>query len=440
MTDDRFVRELGAAMADLAAPHVPDYFDDVLATTAHRRQRSPWTFPERWLPMDITTTRVPTSAVPWRQLGLLALIVVVVAATLAIYVGTQQQRLPAPFGLAANGNIAASVDGDIHLIDPLTGRSTPIVSGPEQDTRVSVSPTGLHVVFERGQTSSDGASYELMVAGIDGAAPHAITPGRPDGYESFAWSPDGRSVLVELPRPDGIWLYDALGDAEPRRIVATGTLYEQPFRPPDGAAILIHRPYAAMRRLLMVDLATGQETTLAEGGIGSTDLIDARWSPDGSAIVYHAAPSGDRDSQRLFIVNADGTDTRQITDADGIWWDIDPTWSPTGDRIAFDRYERVGPDWLVRKLAIVDVATGTVREVGPVALDARRAAPSPADPGNPGEGFWFEWSPDGTTLVGVPTEAEAHPLLIDVATGTWRNLDPVVSPDFVSQSWQRVAP
>ena len=33
----------------------PDYIDDVLATTAQRRQRPAWTFPERWLPMDITT-------------------------------------------------------------------------------------------------------------------------------------------------------------------------------------------------------------------------------------------------------------------------------------------------------------------------------------------------------------------------------------------------
>jgi dipeptidyl aminopeptidase/acylaminoacyl peptidase len=437
MTDDRFVRELGAAMSDLAVPRVPEYFDDVLATTAQRRQRAPWTFPERWLPMDLTTPAVSAARLPWRQLGVLALVAVVIAATLAIYVGTRQERLPPPFGPAANGLIAASVGGDIHLIDPLTGRSTPIVEGPEQDGRVAVSPTGEHVVFEREQLGDDGATYELVVTGIDGSEPRAITVGRADGYESFAWSPDGRSILVHLPPPDGIWLYDALGDAEPRQVVATGSLYEHPFRPPDGSAILIHRPYAAVRQLLMVDLGTGQETVLVEGSAIGDDLMDARWSPDGSAVVYHAPPSGDWASQRLFIVAADGTGRRQLTDAPGVWWDIDPTWSPTGDRIAFDRYERVGPDWLVRQLAIVDVATGSVREVGPIPIEARRAAPNPADPGNPGEGFWFEWSPDGTALLAVPGEADAHPVLIDVATGAWRTLDPVIAPDFVFQAWQR---
>ena len=122
----------------------------------------------------------------------------------------------------------------------------------------------------------------------------------------------------------------------------------------------------------------------------------------------YAGPPGDRSSQRLFVVGADGTGARQLTDAPGIWWDIDATWSPTGDRIAFDRYEQIGPDWFVRPLAIVDVATGDVREVGPIPIDARAADPNPADPGNPGEGFWFEWSPDGTTLLAVPGEATAR--------------------------------
>ncbi len=131
---------------------------------------------------------------------------------------------------------------------------------------------------------------------------------------------------------------------------------------------------------------------------------------------------------------------RQITAAPGVWWDIDETWSPDGKTIAFDRYQNVGAEWLIRPLAIVDVATKEVREVGPIAHDARAQLGSPTDSAaSPGEGMWFEWSPDGKFLLAVPTEAPAHPVLIDVSTGSWRNLEPVIAPDFVDQSWQRVA-
>jgi Tol biopolymer transport system component len=171
------------------------------------------------------------------------------------------------------------------------------------------------------------------------------------------------------------------------------------------------------------------------------DFDDVRWSPDGAFVAYHAAPEDDLESQRLFVIAADGSGTpRQITDALGTWWDIDQTWSPDGTEIAFDRYQSVDGQWLVRPLAIVDVTTGMVREVGPIAHDARAQNGSSTDSAaSPGEGMWFEWSPDGRFLIAVPTEAPAHPVLIEVATGEWRNLEPLIAPDFVDQAWQRVA-
>jgi Tol biopolymer transport system component len=441
MTDrsSRFERNLPALFDELAGPRTPDYLEAAIERASSRAQRPVWTFPERWLPMDLSTQLVPAPGLPWRRLGVLALIALVLATTVAIHVGSLQQRLPAPFGLADNGRIAVSVDGDVHTIDPATGASTPIVTGPGEDVRVAVSPTGTHLVFEREQVNDGATSYELVVTDIDGAAPRVVVPGRPDGFDAFAWSPDGRAILVDLADRAGIWLYDATGATAPRQIVELGSAYEAPFRPPDGSAILVQREDAAGRTMLSIDLATGRETLLAEGGIGGDDLNDARWSPDGSSVVFHMAPRGDSASQRLFIVGADGGSARQVTNAPGTWWDIDPTWSPTGDQIAFDRYERVGPDWFVRRLAILDVASGSVREIGPLAVEARAAAPSPADPGNPEEGMWLEWAPDGTAILAVPTEAIAHPVLIDVATGDWRNLDPLVAPDFVTQAWQRVA-
>lgn len=437
--EQRLERDLPQILGDLSIAPYPDYIDDVLKTTAQRRQRPTWTFPERWLAMDIATERVPTPRLPWRELGVLALIVLLTATALAAYVGTRP-RLPEPFGLAANGRIAMSSDGDIHMLDPLTGSSTVIVGGPDVDSAAMVSPDGRRVAFQRRLMIDDATLYHLVVANDDGSDLTVLTS-EPllGGFDSVAWAPDSRTLLVDHSKDEDLWLYDAFGPAAPRSVASNAEAYLAPFQPTDGSSILIYRD-GALPKMVRLDLETSRETVLAEARI-SQDLGDARWSPDGLTVVYNAAPETDLGSQRLFVVNADGTDPRQITEAPGTWFDIDATWSPSGDRIAFDRYERIGTDWLVRPLAIYDVASGSTRDVGPLARDVRKAMPGAADAdASFGEGFWFEWSPDGTSLIAIPTEGNAHPVLIDVATGEWRILDPIVAPDFVAEAWQRKAP
>ena len=67
---DRFDRDFGAALADLADARYPDYFDDVLEGTVLRRQRPAWTFLNRWLPMvDVVRQPVAARGIPLRAIG-----------------------------------------------------------------------------------------------------------------------------------------------------------------------------------------------------------------------------------------------------------------------------------------------------------------------------------------------------------------------------------
>ena len=56
----------------------------------------------------------------------------------------------------------------------------------------------------------------------------------------------------------------------------------------------------------------------------------AQWSPDGDSIAFQSDRDGDLE---IFVMNADGTEVRQLTDNDDD--DGFAQWSPDGDSIAF---------------------------------------------------------------------------------------------------------
>lgn len=58
--------------------------------------------------------------------------------------------------------------------------------------------------------------------------------------------------------------------------------------------------------------------------------INPSWSPDGQKIVFASDRAGNRE---IFVMNADGTNLSRLTNDSGA--DTDPAWSPDGARIAF---------------------------------------------------------------------------------------------------------
>lgn len=91
-------RELTAWFIDVARPRIPDYVDDILLQTAATPQRPAWTFPERWLPVNVMTRgRLLIPPLPWRAIGLLAILVALLAAMLAAYAGSSSKPGGVPF-------------------------------------------------------------------------------------------------------------------------------------------------------------------------------------------------------------------------------------------------------------------------------------------------------------------------------------------------------
>ena len=424
----RLEGDLPALLADLYLVGTPDYRDDLVRQTARVRQRPAWTFPERWLPVELVTSRFPATRLPMRQLGVLALIAILLAGALAMYIGSRSPRLPPPFGVARNGAMAYESGGDIYVADPTTGGSTAVVAGPQNDSLPMFSRDGTRLAFFR--QIGTGSSYDLVVANSDGSDQRVVTADPVTFEFSINWSADGRSILLD----------DIHGHLT--RLDTVGSTPPQQTTYPDMADIVAPRPPAETQLLYRTVSADGWSLRLIDADgtdarpLLAPDAVSPRkedysgyvWSPDGNRVAFRKHPDAS-DDLRIFIVNADGTGLHPLTDESGVWCECDMFWSPDGTKIAFNRwqFDPTSKEWHVRAVGIVSVDDGTVREIGPMPPD---------------DGAEFAFSPDGTSLVWLPrapqgSARQSHrPILLDVVSGTERSVD--VSLDS-GPDWQRVA-
>jgi len=394
---------------------------------------------------DIASRPAFAPRVPWRTVGVALVIAAVFLAAIALYAGTHQTKIPPPFGVARNGLVAYTSHGDIYVEDAAQGSITQLTNTPSAiDAEPVFAPDGTRLAYIRPVEGSVPLVSDIVVVKPDGSGLVVVTDepitGSPKRLE---WSPDSRSILATEENDAAVWLFDVSGTKPVETVLTDGFAYVRPFRPPDGSAVLIGRVKGGgdTHSVILHDLATGHETVLAAdlpNGDGA-----ARWSPDGSQVVYDAVPRDEPDSNRLFVVRADGSGTRKLVTEPGIGLDMDPVWSPDGTEIAFGGYQQqLDLGWLVRPIGIYSLADGTVRSVGPSLRQVRGQYPTDGDAAaGRDERFYFDWAPDSRSLIAYPSEAMGHPVVIDTVAGTWRALDPVIDATTFprSQAWQRLA-
>ena len=180
---DRFERHLPDRLAELANPHVPDYFDDLLTRTRRSRQRRAWTFLERWLPMALLTqsdARVRPLRQTWQLL-------VVLAVTLALMAGLAvagaRLLLPQPPEQGFNSLVTVPT---LELVETWDADST---SGLSKILGMDVAPDGnLYVV--------NGGTSEILVIDPAGRVVRRWgEAGSGDGQFGFQRHPDDSDNL-----------------------------------------------------------------------------------------------------------------------------------------------------------------------------------------------------------------------------------------------------
>lgn len=100
---------------------------------------------------------------------------------------------------------------------------------------------------------------------------------------------------------------------------------------PDGTRLAFASDRNGGFSIFVVELSSGEVTQLTNGFYD----VEPEWSPDGQEIGFLRAGSAE---PQIFVMNADGSDTRRLIDDVG----RNPSWSPDGELIAFSNDELDG--------------------------------------------------------------------------------------------------
>jgi len=204
---------------------------------------------------------------------------------------------------------------------------------------------------------------QICLMNADGTGRKQLT-----NFEATAFypsiSPDGQMIYFAAKQSAGFDIYSIHinGDDLQRLTNGIGSLYA-PELSPDG------------ERILFTNNGNGLWVMKPDGKnprpITNKDDIDPTWSPDGSKIAFASLRAGDR---QLFIMNADGSNLRQVTDLNNMGGRS--TWSPDGTKLAF--YRGLAGD---HNIYVINVdGTGLVQLT------------------NGGDNLGPSWSPDGNWI------------------------------------------
>jgi TolB protein len=166
---------------------------------------------------------------------------------------------------------------------------------------------------------------------------------------------------------------------------------------------------------ICIGTADGEEQRRVTEGLPTTD---PEWSPDGRQIAFtrneDVGESTTFTFDDVFVMDADGSDVRQVTVDEEDLWSGQPTWSPDGKELAYVRGE-----------SIASTVTSKYGELFRIELDGtgRRRLTTGEPDTDP------DWSPDGDEIVFVRgvnlssfEESNDDLYVLEVTTGRTRQL------------------
>jgi TolB protein len=229
------------------------------------------------------------------------------------------------------------IDGheQIYRIDATGTRETRLTNDNMHDVFPAWSPIGYEIAY----IGVDGANSSIWIMNSDGKSPRKATDSSTTGsiVGPLDWSPDGHLIAFasgSSSQTNIMLLTPKTGKV--RQLTNLPGRATSPVWSPDGSTLVFtiattDGPTSRSALYTMHFDGTGiSQITHGDGG----DTRPA-WSPDGSQIAF--VRMTDQQSA-LFVINADGTNARQLAAAPaGQMFDY-PSWSPEGRSVLFVRH------------------------------------------------------------------------------------------------------
>jgi Tol biopolymer transport system component len=334
---------------------------------------------------------------------------------------------------------SAGTDGSDIRVWPHSRRRNPY----NGDTWPTFSPDGTSIaVF----LAEEGRYGDYWILPLNGDEPRRVTWDFQEGGAP-AWTPDGKSLLIRSSRAGSMNLWRvSVADGTLERLTSGAGDDFDPVVSPDGRTVL----FANVKRtweVIVQDLHSGKgRTVLAR----RTLLVFPRFSPDGRRIAL--AGRNSRGETHLFVMDADGSNLRAVTEGTGEL-NIMPQWGSDGDTLYF---YQVRPTQTFRR---VSVSGGASREIAPwsfghqyqAAVDRRertavyssvehgalqqsrvRDLKTGSDTRLPFALYEQRFSHDGRLIAG---ESRDHELLICEGSGRCRLLTPKAGHGLTALAW-----
>lgn len=211
-----------------------------------------------------------------------------------------------------------------------------LTTDPERDARPTFSPDGSRIVFTSHRDS--GGRIYIMNADGSGQAPLTTLTGNAFQDDEATFSPDGSMVaFTRRDRITGYRIYLINTDGTGlRRLTDSADQADDDDEPefsPDGTRVVFSSNRSNRNALYSINVDGSDLKKLTDDTLPTYG--NASYSPDGNSIAFD-------NFRDIFIMNADGTNVRPLTNNQG--FNIDPSYSPDGEMIAFhsDRAGRAG--------------------------------------------------------------------------------------------------
>jgi Tol biopolymer transport system component len=228
--------------------------------------------------------------------------------------------------------MSRGAQGVLSVIDVASGARRRIAT-PGDAVQPAWSPHGRRIAY---WSVSDAGQRDVFTVPAAGGPAVAVTTDAAVDWDP-AWSPDGRQLYFSSDRGGTMSLWrvaidpasgTVLGAPEPLTVPAAWAGFVSISADGHDLAYVSQDVRTTLMTAALDPVRGGLAGVPAVTLRGSLEVRDAAISPDGSEIAFTSYGRED-----LFVVRADGTGFRQLTD--DAFRDRGPSWSRDGQRIAF---------------------------------------------------------------------------------------------------------